>query len=264
MSKFSLAESLHKLSAWTKNKYAGYIEKYKKTSITMKMYYDSPLGSKHEKDVEESFAFSTYQAVKDFLPSGLPDSVSKFLGAKIASFTIKKMNSQKLNYQYAKDLITEDKYHRESAKRFVSATVAVVNKTWSFIGIGVKKKLDDIGVPEKVSKYLWATVTTLKKPISDFCKENKVKDRVVNAVHKATGTVIKTAKNVVEKIDNAIDTVRESTKNFVDNFAQKLGYSDRKELKTDLKEKAKEYTKSVIDTGKKEVKKIFNFITGRR
>ena len=267
--KFSLAECLYRLSSWSKEKHVERIEYKKNTSVMMQMYYDSELGSPIEQHVEKTLASASYNSIKSFLPKWkLTDNVAKFLGNRIAHRQIKKMDQEKLKYQFCKGYISEDKYIKESSKRFVTSTITFVNNSWPLVTIGLKKGSEviligsgvDIETAKKVSTWIVTGVNLVKKPVTDFLKENRVKEKTENFVYKTTQKFVDNTRRLVNYVDEKIDKAREKTKEFVDNVSQKLGYNNFSEFKHDVKETVKEYVKPVIDIVKEGGRKVGAFI----
>mgnify|MGYP003298402231 CR=1 FL=1 len=270
-SKFSLAECLHRLSSWSKGKHVERVEHKKNTSVMMQMYYDSELGSSIEQHLEKTLASASYNSIKSFLPKWkLTDNVAKFLGNRIAHRQIKKMDQEKLKYQFCKGYLSEDKYIKESSKRFVTSTVTFVNNSWPLVNIGLKKGSEailigfgvDIETAKKVSTWIVTGVNLVKKPVTDFLKENKVKEKTENFVYKTTKNFVDNTRKLVNYVDEKIDKAREKTKEFVDNVSQKLGYDSFSDFKQNVKESAKEFANKVIDSVATVATKVSGFIGG--
>ncbi len=237
----------------------------------MQMYYDSELGSSIEQHLEKTLASASYNSIKSFLPKWkLTDNVAKFLGNRIAHRQIKKMDQEKLKYQFCKGYLSEDKYIKESSKRFVTSTVTFVNNSWPLVNIGLKKGSEailigfgvDIETAKKVSTWIVTGVNLVKKPVTDFLKENKVKEKTENFVYKTTKNFVDNTRKLVNYVDEKIDKAREKTKEFVDNVSQKLGYDSFSDFKQNVKESAKEFANKVIDSVATVATKVSGFIGG--
>lgn len=273
-SKFSIAESLHRLSSLSKGIFVNCIEHKKDASVMMRMYYDSPLGSNIEQHCEKTMASATYNSIKSYLPKcELTEKIAKFIGTRIAHHKIKIMDREKLKYKYCKGFIKEDQYLKESSKRFVAATGAFVDKGWLLIGKGLKKGSEavmlSLGVDpiltKEMSDGIWTVITLMKRPIKDYMREKRFWEKTEQAVYRARKDFIDGTRKLVNHVDEKIGKAIVKTKEFADNVSQKLGYNSLADFKHDVKEKAEEYKNVVIDkvskAGKKVgawVKKLFN------
>lgn len=269
-SKFSIAESLHRLSSLSKGIFVNCIEHKKDASVMMRMYYDSPLGSNIEQHCEKTMASATYNSIKSYLPKcELTEKIAKFIGTRIAHHKIKIMDREKLKYQYCKGFIKEDQYLKESSKRFVAATGAFVDKGWLLIGKGLKKgseavmvqyfRMDPISA-KKMSDGIWTVITLMKRPIKDYMRDNRFVEKVEQAVYRARKDFIDGTRKLVNYVDEKIDKAKEKTKEFADNVSQKLGYNSFSDFKHDVKEKAEEYKNVVIDKVSKVGKKVVSWV----
>lgn len=267
-SKFSIAESLDRLSSWSKDMYVNRInskiKRKKDTSPILRMYYDSPLSSNIEQTCEKIRASEIYHTIRKFIPNNdneLNEKVVKYMANRIAHIDIKRNDSSKLKYQYCKGIISHDEYLRESSKRFVIATITLV-----------KKVVTNIVTPKPIKKVLKPIKKVVEKLIIETSPEfkelkngstnvkNKLKEKAADAVYKARKDFSDGVRKLVNYVDEKIDKTREKTKEFADNLSQKLGYDNFSNFKDSVKETAKEYTKKVIDKATDAGKSVIKWV----
>lgn len=220
------------------------IDKSKTNNPLLRIYFDSDLGSPVEKSVEQAYAITLFEVIKENLPDWkIANKAAKVLGNALGKIAAKALDVAKLNYKYFKNQINIDQYTYEATKRTLCTVATLIDNSWDFIGNTIKggtiSILTYLGVDYNTAQNITEKASTVLNVIKPYViagiKSKKVVSLVAEGVKKVAAgvkkvvsvvsknteripSVVTTIAQAIEKpVEKVISFAKETTKTIVDN-----------------------------------------------